>query len=108
MAETKGIVITLPKAIIVAVICTILGWGWNVERRMTTIEAGQDITLRVKSLEDALLPILVDWKVQNVLAEKLAKRDADDDPAPVMEDEIRKESEDWAKEQIQQSSMKGD
>lgn len=102
MAETKGIVITLPRALITTAIIAVLGWGWRVEHRMTTIEAGQDLTQRVKSIEDALLPILVDWKVQKELAEKLGADSILPEPEKQKKAEIRRKSEDWANKQIKQ------
>ena len=99
MTEEKGIRITIPQATIIMLILGLVGWGWNVERRMTKMEASSSLSQRVENLENALLPILVDFKVKEELT-KLSPV-----PQPVLakkEDiaNIKKGSEKWAKEQI--------
>ena len=97
--EEKSIRISIPQALVITLILGLIGWGWNVERRMTKVESTTNLAHRVENLENALLPILVDYKVQS----ELSKRAPVLPEALVKKEEvakIRKESEKWAKERI--------
>jgi len=66
--ESKPIMISLRSlAIFFAIATPLVAWVWNVERRITSVEAAQDLVNRVKTLEDALLPVLVRYKMDDEL-----------------------------------------
>lgn len=111
--ENKGWRVHVPTAMIVAVVLGIAGWAWNLDRRVTACESATDVAGRVSALEEALLPVLVEWKVQTELKKRLEEADAtDSSPAPVAREEAKlraKFDDKWAKDQIEQKvPRKGD
>lgn len=47
---------------------------WTINNRLTVIESKQDLSVRVSNLEDALLPVLVEYRLQKEL-EKLETKE---------------------------------
>jgi hypothetical protein len=60
---------------------------------MTSVESKGDLATRIEHLENAMLPVLVDYRVK----EELAKRAPE---AAVKPPEVVKEAEKWAEDQI--------
>lgn len=56
--------------VIVALIVGVVGWGVSVEVRIAQQSNVESVTKRIKNLEELLVPMLVDWKVNEEL-EKL-------------------------------------
>lgn len=102
----------LPK-LLYAIVAAAAMWCWSANNRITVLESKGDVGMRVKALEDALLPVLVDWKVQKELAARLGAVSV---PAPGLlpppelnidvDDytKLREDADNWAKEQIQQQA----
>jgi len=71
MSEENGakpIMISLRSlAIFFAIATPLTTWIWHVEKRITSVEAAQDLVNRVKTLEDALLPVLVRYNMDEEL-----------------------------------------
>lgn len=111
--EAKGWKVHIPTALIVAIVLGVAGWAWNLDRRVTACESATDVAGRVSALEEALLPVLVEWKVQTELRKRLEEAAAPDaPPAPVAREEAKlraKFDDKWAKDQIEQRvPRKGD
>jgi len=96
----------------------ILGWAWSIESRLGK---ATDFSGRLQSIEEALYPILVDYRVNQIVEERLHNHVAvPDDPTPPDEppvhivgaplnespetkrhmETIHNEAEDWAKQQL--------
>jgi hypothetical protein len=104
-AASTGWKVHIPTALVVAVVLAVAGWAWNLDRRVTTMESATDVAGRVSALEEALLPVLVEWKVQSELRNRL-EATAEEEEAPVKREEAKlrkKFTNDWAREQIQQN-----
>jgi hypothetical protein len=100
----------------------IVGWMWSIDRQVTELNKSRDLVSRVEKIEDALFPILVEWKVQQQLkelfpdgipGEESEEDDAGSEPPPPekvkeLKERLRKDADDWANKQIQQRPMKGD
>ena len=96
-SEDKGIKITIPQALIFTVVIAVATWGWNVERRMTMVESAGKLNKRIENVENALMPILVEFKVK----EELEKREM---VTPHFKPpEITEEAKKWAVEQMPNS-----
>lgn len=105
--EEKGLRVTISQAAIIGlIIIAALGWGWNVERRMASVESTADVSKRVKKIENALLSIatatellLVDYKVRQELEKNRTTLYQPPGSIPTP-DELLKTAEDWAQKQI--------
>lgn len=107
-SDSKGWKVHIPTALVVAIVLGVASWGWNLDRRVTACESAANLSGRVSALEEALLPVLVEWKVQTELKKRLEDEAAVSGPrAPVSsrseESKLRaKFNNDWARDQIRQ------
>jgi len=90
-------------------------WLWNLDTRLTTLESHESLMTRVKNIEDALVPILIEFRVETELARRLLQEN-EDEPLPIAlnrvpearhlpreeVDRVTKDAEKWAREQIRQ------
>jgi len=109
-----GIGISLLTAIIIA----LGGWIWHSEGRFSRLEASQNVVERVSKLENALLPVLVEYRMREEMKRLGINLETDEEapaekpkpsPKPVrgksrkeIETEVREKAREWANQQIQQ------
>lgn len=100
----------LITGLITTVVIGVFTFLWTMNNRVTTLEQGKDLTERVEKIENALLPVLVEYKLQQEI-----KKIAPPPPPPGItplpdfvpfspnntdQEFLRGEAEKWAKEQI--------
>lgn len=85
---------------------------WTVNNRVTALEQSKNLAERVEKLENALLPVLVEYKMQQEIKKLGLNSTATPPPPPTSptytdpsyssfnEETIRNQAENWAKEQI--------
>jgi len=66
---------------VATVVAVLLGWAWSIEYRLAS---ATDVTGRLKAIETALYPILVDYRVNQILRERENRRGGSygEDPIP--------------------------
>ncbi len=90
---------------LVPIILAVIGWGISVEVRMSKsdvlidakvakMDSALDFSERVKHIEDMLLPLLVDWKVNQELKKLQSK------PMAAVPDKVREDAKQWAELEI--------
>lgn len=91
---------------------------WSMNARVATLEANQSIVDRVETLENALMPVLIEFKLQKEI-EKMALKAIEENEGPTppivvddpvrpldyldrkrAKDALRGSAEDWAREQM--------
>lgn len=124
----KGRIVKNPWAaigVIVPLLAVVVGWAWSVEGRLGTYQTTLDVSDRVKNLETLLVPLLVEYKVQERMKELSGNTGMGfsgppmpppppsisygdgvraEPPAEYIppEEEIREEAREWANEQMKQ------
>lgn len=99
------------QGLLIAGITAIIIMLWNIDGRVRVLEKQQNIVERVERLENAMLPVLVSWKVEEELKkieEELGDTEVEEEEemTPVSNEKkkeiIRREAEEWANNQIMQ------
>lgn len=91
--------------ILLALMSPLYAWMWSIEKRMSSVEAAQDLVARIQNLEDALLPVLVEYKLQEEL-KKIQSEDENESPLDTIspaEKNLRETANRWAEDQLKQS-----
>jgi len=97
--------------VVVVVLLAWIGWENSQEKRIADFHTAADLSERVQNLENLLVPLLVEFKVQQALAER-APEPPVVEPIPIEPDvhippreqpaAVREEAEKWANERIKQ------
>ena len=86
--------------VITPVILAIVGWGISIESRLGKYESSLELSQRVKNLEDAMLPLLVDWKVEQELKKRLPEPPKPVSTTAKLTDDVKKKADSWARSQL--------
>jgi hypothetical protein len=93
-------------AVLVPTLLALLGWGISIEVRLSRQSEAKELSTRIQNLETLMLPLLVDWKVEQELKKHAAEPPA---PAPVLprisppkEERLRVDAKKWAEGAVQQ------
>ena len=96
---------------IVGPMLAVLVWVGSMEYRLGKVNSTLDVSQRVKNIEDLMVPLLVEFKVQEALGKMQLPAHVEHteppviDPPPILpypQSQIREESQKWAEDRIKQ------